>query len=1411
MSLSSRLAASRASLRSLVLVLACGAGVLPARAADTPAPASVTVAGSLQSELGCPADWQPECASSRLVFDAEDGVWQAGFALPAGSYEYKAALNGSWDENYGQNAQRNGANILLSLAAPRSVKFYYDHETHWIADELTKVVATVPGSYQSLLGCASNWDPACLRSWLQDADGDGVYSFRTRSIPAGNYEAKVAIRESWAENYGQGGVPNGSNISFTVPADCTEMLFRYDPVTHLLSVQPAPPAPQPQSVTIAGSLQSELGCAGDWDPSCTATQLAFEAEDGVWQAPYTLAAGSYEYKAALDGSWDENYGQNAQRNGANIPLSLAAPSSLKFYYDDATHWVTDGRNRVIATAPGSYQTYLGCPGNWDPACLRAWLQDPDGDGLYSFSTRALPAGDYEVKAAIDESWAENYGQGGQPNGANIPFNVPSACALTTFLYDASSHLLSVSAAGAPRGNLKKARAHWLTPDTIAWDPSGPANGAYVLHYAPEGGLQLTSAGVQNGIQVPLSYDPAGLSDALKARFPYLASYQALKLPAARLGEVPAALRGQVAVSAADAAGQPLDATALQIPGVLDQLYGYDGPLGVGWSAGVPTLRLWAPTATNVRLRLYQDSNPSSAASSLALSRDDATGVWSITGDASWKDCYYLFEVQVFVRSTGVIETNLVTDPYALSLSRNSQRSQIVDLEDPALLPAGWGTLAKPKLEAPEDVSIYELHVRDFSASDASVPEALRGTFAAFALPQSNGMRHLQGLAQAGLTHVHLLPAFDFATVDEDRSTWQSPGDLSALPADSSEQQAAVAAVKGQDGFNWGYDPWHYTVPEGSYSSDPDGSARIREFRGMVQGLNQAGLRVVMDVVYNHTTASGQGARSVLDRVVPGYYHRLNTEGEVERSSCCENTASEHRMMEKLMIDSLLTWARAYKVDGFRFDLMGHHMKSNLVRVRAALDALTPAADGVDGPAVYVYGEGWNFGEVAGNARGENASQLNLAGTGIGSFTDRLRDAARGGSPFAPLRDQGFLTGLADDPNGTPQGSPAEQLDRLLAYSDRIRVGLAGNLAGYRLEDRFGNQVTGAQVDYFGQPTGYTADPQEVINYVDAHDNETWFDTVQLKAPDGAPLSERLRMHNLGVSLVGLAQGVPFFHAGIELLRSKSMDRNSYDSGDWFNRLDWSYASNNWGVGLPLASENQGQWPILAPLLSNQDLRPTAAQIQSALGHYREVLGIRASSPLFRLRTAEQVQQHLRFLNTGPSQAPGVIVMSLEDLAGVVDRRHTQVVAAVNGNKDARLLVLPALAGLPLRLHPLQAASGNELVRTASFDDVSGAISVPGRTAAVFWANRPLVEQIDLLRADVQALVSAGHLHPLWAQLLDVKLRLARLSVVRHQPGAAKVLLRGFAWQAHWLALHGWLDDSLADALAAEALAIAAQL
>jgi glycosidase len=213
-------------------------------------------------------------------------------------------------------------------------------------------------------------------------------------------------------------------------------------------------AAAPSSVTIAGSLQDELGCPGDWQPDCAATHLTYDAGDDVWQRTFSVPAGNWEYKAPLNDSWTENYGLHAQRDGANIPLSLAAPASVKFYYDDKSHWVTDDKTSTIAVAPGSFQSELGCPGDWDPGCLRSWLQDPDGDGIYGFETTALPHGQYEAKVALNESWDVNYGQGGVQNGANIPFTVPTDGAKVVFRYDSASHVLTILAGHAHDGNVE---------------------------------------------------------------------------------------------------------------------------------------------------------------------------------------------------------------------------------------------------------------------------------------------------------------------------------------------------------------------------------------------------------------------------------------------------------------------------------------------------------------------------------------------------------------------------------------------------------------------------------------------------------------------------------------------------------------------------------------------------------------------------------------------------------------------------------------------------------------------------------------------------------------------------------------------------------------------------------------------
>ncbi|WBB80186.1 pullulanase-type alpha-1,6-glucosidase [Micromonospora sp. WMMD882] len=884
-------------------------------------------------------------------------------------------------------------------------------------------------------------------------------------------------------------------------------------------------------------------------------------------------------------------------------------------------------------------------------------------------------------------------------------------------------LLPTTTSGAARDvDVTKQQAHWIDRSTVAW-AVGPTDGkSYALVTAPTGGVGVVDGELSGTYaSLPLTARRNGLTEAQRARLPHLWAYQAFGLADRDLAKVPAALRGQLLVTERDHEGTLLRATGVQLPGVLDDVYAAAtrATLGPTFAGKRPSLAVWAPTARGVELELFD--SPTATPRVVAMRRDDRTGVWSARGDRDWTGKYYRYRVQAWQPATQKMVTASVTDPYSVALAPNSTHSQLVDLADPALAPAGWDRLRKPAAAPSSKTQITELSVRDFSVADSTVPADRRGTFLAFTDPATAGMTHLRKLGDAGVTHLHLLPVFDFATIPERRGEQKQPDcDLAKLPPDSDQQQKCVAAVADTDGYNWGYDPLHYTVPEGGYAVDPSGAARTTEFRRMVAGVNAAGLRVVMDVVYNHTSAAGADPKSVLDQVVPGYYHRLLDDGTVANSTCCANTAPEHAMMGKLVVDSLVTWAKAYKVDGFRFDLMGHHPKANILAVRAALDRLTVARDGVDGKSILLYGEGWNFGEVANDARFVQATQANMAGTGIGTFNDRLRDAARGGGPFdSNPRAQGFASGLFTDPNGDPvNGSAEQQRARLLHAHDQVKVGLVGNLAGYRFTDTAGRQVTGAQVDYNGSPTGYTAAPGEAVTYVDAHDNEILYDALAYKLPPDTPMAERARMQVLALSTVVLGQGTGFVTTGTERLRSKSLDRNSYNSGDWFNQIRWDCAQGNgFGLGLPPAADNQDKWPYAKPLLADPSLVPDCAAVRLTDARYAELLRVRASSPVFGLDTAAEVQKRVAFPLSGPGETPGVLTMTLDGRG--LDERWRSVTVVFNTTPKSAKQQVAGLRGADVTLHPVLRDSADARLRSASFDAASGAFTVPARSVAVF--------------------------------------------------------------------------------------------
>lgn len=848
-------------------------------------------------------------------------------------------------------------------------------------------------------------------------------------------------------------------------------------------------------------------------------------------------------------------------------------------------------------------------------------------------------------------------------------------------------------------NLPGAAVTWVKPDALIWATKldDASLKQLNLHLLSSADGTLLKGGKPDG-SVALRYvGPVAANSALGKLYPWLQG-QALLQPASPL-KPEELIRTQLLLRASDK-GQHIAEEGIQLAPLLDQLMADDSQLGIRFHTYQPEFRLWAPTARSVQLLLF-DKDAREVTQRLPMTRGPH-GVWQLMGHSSMYGAYYQYEVQVYSSDAGEMVTNAVTDPYSVSLAADSSHSQIVSLRDPVLMPSGWERMRPPQPDAPEDLAIYELHLRDFSARDNSIPAAERGKYSAFTHPESNGMKHLRGLAAAGLTHVHLLPVFDLATIPERSDHQAQPQIPASAGPDSEEQQAAIGVTRAQDTYNWGYDPLHYGAPEGSYSSDPQGWSRIVEFRRMVQGLNRAGLGVILDVVYNHTHAAGQEAKSVLDKIVPGYYHRLDAQGRLQQTTCCPDTASEHRMMEKLMIDTLLRWAREYKVTGFRFDLMGHHTTENLRHIRAALDGLTPAADGIDGKKIYLYGEGWKFGSLDAQQPKAAMNQANGAGLGVGMFNDRMRDSARGGNfDHATRSDQGWLNGLFLDPNqsswntDTPADAEAQK-KQLLNYTDNLCLGMAGGLRDFLLTGADGKPLKGSQLAYRGQPgAGFTADPQESISYVSAHDNYSLWDQIAAKAPyqvkgrqpETAPPRERMEMQLLGVSAVLLGQGVPLLDAGVEILRSKSGDGDSYDSGDWFNALDWTYADNGWGRGLPVAWRNEKEWDFWRPRLSDPHFVAGRGEILASLAQVHRLLSLRKATPLLRLRTADEIKARVRFLHADPgvSASPGLIAMAVDDPRSLGGRGRTRDLDPAR----ARILVLLNPAPVPVRFaHPL---------------------------------------------------------------------------------------------------------------------------
>ena len=536
-------------------------------------------------------------------------------------------------------------------------------------------------------------------------------------------------------------------------------------------------------------------------------------------------------------------------------------------------------------------------------------------------------------------------------------------------------------------------------------------------------------------------------------------------------------------------------TKLNFNNDFDKIYGYDGDLGAIYSKDKCKFILWAPTAENVQLALYGDNGYDfdCEAKEVYTMSKGINGTWIVEINGDFNGQFYNYLININGKISEVV------DPYAKAVGVNGNRGMVIDLN--TTNPEGWEKDTKPELKSATDSIIYEAHVRDLSIDETSgISNEYKGKFKALTIwdsciPGTTVKTVVNHIKDMGFTHIHLLPAFDFGSIDENKLE--------------------------QPQFNWGYDPKNYNVPEGSYSTNPYlGDVRIKEFKEMVKALHEAGIRVVMDVVYNHT----YNLDSCLNNDVPGYYYRQDENGEYSDASACGNeTASERYMFRRYMVDSVVYWAKEYHIDGFRFDLMGIHDIETMKLIREELNKIDSS--------IIMYGEGWTGGssplkeELA--ALKKNTYKFDKLQ--IAAFSDDCRDGVKGHVFYD--EETGFVNG---------------------------KDGLEETIKFAVVASTHHKDIDKENIVYSNE--FWANEPYQTINYASAHDNYTLWDKLQISTPNCTE-EELIAMNKLIAGIILTSQGISFVHAGEEMARTKEDEEgklveNSFESSDKVNKIYW---------------------------------------------------------------------------------------------------------------------------------------------------------------------------------------------------------------------------------------------------------------
>ncbi|MCU5098332.1 type I pullulanase [Bacillus wiedmannii] len=606
-------------------------------------------------------------------------------------------------------------------------------------------------------------------------------------------------------------------------------------------------------------------------------------------------------------------------------------------------------------------------------------------------------------------------------------------------------------------------------------------------------------------------------------------------------------------------------------------------------------RVWAPTASEAKLVTYKKWNDK-IGTEINMQQSEK-GTWKAELTGNQKGLFYTYKVKIGDRWTEAV------DPYVRAASVNGDKGAVVDLEETT--PEKWKTNKKPKFKNPEDAIIYELHVRDLSIQPESGIKH-KGKYLGVTEKGTRGPKDvktgLDHMKDLGVTHVQLLPIFDYASVNEENLN---------------EPQ-----------YNWGYDPKNFNVPEGSYSTNPyEPTVRITELKQMIQTLHDNNLRVVMDVVYNHMY---NAAESNFHKLVPGYYYRYNEDGTFANGTGVGNdTASERKMMRKFMVDSVTYWAKEYNLDGFRFDLMGIHDYETMNEIRKAVNQIDPS--------IILHGEGWDLNTpLAAELKANQKNAVKMEG--IAHFNDNIRDGLKG-SVFEE-KENGFVNGKEN-------------------MEDRIKKGIT------------------AGIDYDTNSSTYK-DPEQVLTYVEAHDNHTLWDKLELTNP-GDSEEVRKQMHKLSSSILLTSQGIPFLHAGQEFMRTKYGDHNSYKSPDSINQMDW--------------------------------LRRAA--FNNEVEYMKGLIELRKKYPAFRMTSAEQIKKYITFIDV-----PKNVVAYTIDEKGSGNKSEYFMVTH-NANREDIDITLPSKGPWKVLVDGKQA--GNKTLYVVH----DNKIKVPALSSLVLKTEKPI--------------------------------------------------------------------------------------